>query len=88
MRRATLARDSAESAAIDGYTVTPHDSNEIGGIIPRAVWVGTGGTLVVRLYGSTTDLTFTNVQNGSWIPMSPRIIKATGTTCSGILALY
>jgi hypothetical protein len=87
MRRATPARDTTESSAQHSYPVTPHDSNEIGDIIPRAIRVDVGGTVVFQLLGDTADRTITT-QNGDWLPISPRIIKATGTTASGIMAFF
>lgn len=87
MRRSTPARDSAESSAQHSYPVTPHNTNEIGDVIPRAIRVNVGGTLVFQLLGDTADRTITAL-NGEWLPISPRIIKATGTTATGILAFY
>lgn len=88
MERAFTAKETAESPARNSYPVTPHDTNEIGTYEPKGLWVGSGGTLVGRLMGDTADRTFTNIGNGSYLPFKFRIIKATGTTASDLVALY
>ena len=42
------------------FAVTPHDSTELS-IIPKALYVGTGGTVILRGVGGTADVTFKNV---------------------------
>jgi len=54
----------------------------------RALWVGTGGTVVCNLAASTANpATFLNVADGTLLP-----IRVTGfttaTTASGIVSLY
>lgn len=54
----------------------------------RALWVGTGGTVVCNLASSTANpATFLNVADGTLLP-----IRVTGfttaTTASGIVSLY
>lgn len=56
----------------------------------RALWIGAGGTLVVRLDGmddAAPDLEFANLADGVLIPMHVTSIEA-GTTCTDILALW
>ena len=90
MERPSTARDTSESPARNGYAVTPHDTNEIGTYEPKALYVGTGGTIKIVLVGDpdASVLTFTNVPNGTLLPIRPRIIQSTGTTASGMIALY
>lgn len=76
-------RDDPGSNAV---AVTPHDVNELARI-PRALYVGTGGTIVMRLVGDTADTTWTNVPNGAILPVRPQFIRATGTTASAILGI-
>lgn len=58
-------------------------------IIPvtRALYIGTGGTLVVRMAGSQTNVTFSSVPNGVF-PIQVDMVLSTGTTASSIVALY
>lgn len=54
---------------------------------PRAIYVGTGGSLGVT--GSDGQgATFTNIADGTVLPIQPNIINSGSTTCSDIIALY
>ena len=88
MKQADAARDDASSPARNSYAVTPHDTNEIGEFVPKALYVGTGGNISMQLVGDTAAVTFSNVPDGSLLPVRASIIKSTGTTASGIIALY
>ncbi|NVN99238.1 MAG: hypothetical protein HXX17_07940 [Geobacteraceae bacterium] len=54
----------------------------------RALYVGSGGTLVIGFAGGGAGVTFSNVQNGSVIPAAAARLFNTGTTCTGVIALY
>lgn len=86
MKPASRARDSLESPALDGYDVTPHNTNEIGTVFPKALWVGTGGDVEVVTVSNTT-LLFKNVPDGSVLPIRPVVVRAANTTASDIIAL-
>ncbi len=66
-------------------TVTPSDSTVLPANV-RALYVGTGGTLVVTDQAGT-DATFSNVPTGALLPIRATKVKATGTTASTIIAL-
>ncbi|MBP6030345.1 MAG: hypothetical protein KA533_02840 [Sphingobium sp.] len=68
------------------FAVTPHDSTELS-IIPKALYVGTGGTVILRGVGGTADVTFKNVANGQVIDVRAQFVRATGTTAADIVAL-
>ncbi len=74
------------SPGVSAFSITPHDTNEIDPV-PRAIRVGTGGTLVGRAVGSSADVTFTNVADGETIPVRFKFIRAAGTTCANIVGL-
>lgn len=88
MKQSDTARDDASSPARNSYAVTPHDTNEIGTYMPKAIYVGTGGTIVMKLDGDTAASTFTNVPDGALMPFRAKVILATGTTASDIVAVY
>lgn len=69
-----------------GGAITPHDTNPIARVY-RAVWVGTGGDIVLRLRSDAGDITLANVPGGTLLPIRPTHIRATGTTASGLVGL-
>ena len=79
--------DSVSSPARRAVAVAPHDVNALADI-PKALFVGTGGTLVARGAGGGADATFKNIQSGSILPLRAEYVRATGTTAADILALY
>jgi hypothetical protein len=75
------------SSPVDsGGAITPHDTNALPRVY-RAVWVGTGGDIVLRLRNDAGDVTMTNVPGGTLLPLRPTHIRATGTTASGLVGL-
>ena len=79
--------DSVSSPATRAVVVAPHDANAISDI-PKALFVGTGGNLVLRGSGGGADVTFKNVPDGSLLPVRAEFVRATGTTAADIVALY
>lgn len=54
----------------------------------KGLYVGTGGTVIVRAPGSAADVTYTNVPNGGYIDGLIAIVRSTanGTTASALIA--
>ena len=73
--------------------VTPSDTVDIPSPDPShqnrgcVLYVGTGGTLVVRTAGGD-DMTLTNVADGTFIPVQVIRVFATATTATDILSLW
>lgn len=67
-------------------SVTPHDANSVADFMVTALYVGTGGDVAITTSGSD-EVTFTSVPSGSILPVEAKIVKATGTTASNIIAL-
>mgnify|MGYP003638289847 CR=1 FL=1 len=88
MKSTNVARKSQESPADTSYAVTPHDTNEIGDFVPRAIYVGTGGNINMMLEGDEVANVFVGVPSGSLLPLKARIILATSTTASDIVAVF
>lgn len=53
----------------------------------NVLFVGTGGNLRVLTIGGD-DVTFNNIQDGSFLPLQVTRVYATGTTASQIIALW
>lgn len=69
-----------------GAAVTPSDSIALT-TTSRALYVGGGGDLTVRLAGDSTDTVLKAVPTGSFLPLKVTYVKATGTTATYITAL-
>ena len=72
--------------ARDAFAIVPSDSTPLT-IIPRALYVGTGGTLGLRLVDGTGDITFRNVAAGQLLDVRPAVVRATGTTATDVVGL-
>lgn len=68
------------------FAITPHDSNELS-IIPKAIYVGTGGNVVMRGVLGTADVTFKNVASGQILDVRAQYVRATGTTAADLVGL-
>jgi hypothetical protein len=74
--------------------VTPSNTEDIyfvgsepNKIIPCVLYVGTSGNLKVRTAGGD-DVTFNNIQSGSFLPINVVRVFSTGTTATNIVALW
>ena len=72
--------------ARDAEAIIPSDSLDLASL-PRALYIGQGGTVSVRMAGGQT-VQFLGVQAGSFLPIRAKGINATGTTAAGLLALW
>jgi hypothetical protein len=70
------------AAQPEGYAV--YNTNNSEGPV---LFVGTGGTLAITTVGGDT-VQLTNVANASFIPIMVKCVQSTGTTASGIIALW
>ena len=79
--------DQLSAPASRAVEVTPHDSEPLA-VVPKALFVGTGGTIVMRGIGDDVDTSWHHVADGAVLPFRPAFVRATGTTASDLLALY
>ena len=73
-------------------TVTPSNTANISESTEAAksgvvLYIGTGGDLKVLTSGGD-EVTFTNIQDGSFLPVQVVRVFSTGTTASDIIALW
>ncbi len=78
--------ESVSSPARNCIAVVPSDAIELT-VVTKALYVGTGGNVVVRPVDAATDITFANVPTGTVLPVRARAVRATGTTASQIVGL-
>ncbi len=84
----TTSKKSQESPADNSYAVTPHDTNEVWAYLPRAIYVGGAGDINMMLEGDEQPTLFVSVPAGAILPLKARVIMATGTTATSIVALF
>lgn len=82
-------RDSVLAPSRSCLAVTPSDSTDylLSGDLPKALWIGGAGALVVQMVDDAGTTTFSSVPAGTRLDIRPRRILATGTTCTSIVAL-
>jgi hypothetical protein len=73
-----------DNSAASAAAITPSNEDDIAAT--RGVYVGGTGTVVAIINGAA--VTFTNAAAGSVLPIQTTRINATGTTATGLIALY
>jgi hypothetical protein len=73
-------------ASDTSLAVTPSDSATQP--LSRALFVGGAGNITGRLTSDTTDTVFNGIAAGTILPLRFKLIKATGTTATGLVALF
>ncbi|CDZ26305.1 hypothetical protein [Neorhizobium galegae] len=76
---------SLSGPAASGFSITPSDSSDLPETT-RALYVGTGGHLSVRMLSGET-LALSNVPAGGLLPLRVTRVFATGTTAAAITGL-
>ncbi len=77
---------SLESPADNAVAVTPSDGADLTNT-SRALFIGTSGNITVYMKDQSTAVLFTNVPVGV-LPIRVDRVLSTGTTASGIVALW
>lgn len=78
--------DGASDSARAPFAIVPSDINDLP-VVPKAIYVGTGGSVVLRGVAGTADVVFRNVASGQVLDVRARLVRATGTTASDLVAL-
>lgn len=77
--------DAPANPARDAFMVAPDDANPLPRL-PKALLIGTTGTLTLRAVDAASDIAFT-VQAGQIVPIRASHVRATGTTAGEIVGL-
>lgn len=77
--------DGVTSPARDAFAVVPHDSAALSRL-PKALWIGAGGALVLRAVDATADVTLA-VASGQIVPIRASHVRAAGTSAAQIVGL-
>lgn len=78
--------DSLMAPAKAAFEVTPDDVAELQEIT-KAIYVGTGGDIVLRPQEGLVDVTFRNIQSGAILDVRVSAVRATGTSAADIIGL-
>ena len=81
------AADAVHAPATRALAVVPSDSQPLADI-PKALYVGSGGTITMRGVRDTADTSWKNVPAGAVLPFRAQYVRATGTSAADIVALY
>jgi hypothetical protein len=75
---------------VQGYTkitgVTPSDTANVP-IGTKALYVEGAGNVTVQMPGAATPFLYTAVPAGTWLPIAPLKVMATGTNATNINAM-
>jgi hypothetical protein len=66
------------------YAITPDDVNPLA-IVPKGIYVGNGGNVVLRGVRGTEDVTYYNLPDASYINVRAQYVRANGTTATGLI---
>lgn len=80
------ASDSLIAPAKLAFPISPDDVADMSSGT-KAIYVGTGGDLVVRLVESDVDTVFANVPDGSILPLRVQAVRQSGTSASNLVGL-
>lgn len=86
MDRFDSFRDSVSAPARSAAPVEPADGQLLP-IVPKALFVGSGGDVNLRCIGDNAPVLFRNVASGSLLPIRATEVLATGTTAADLVAL-
>jgi hypothetical protein len=78
--------DMLIASSINPYAITPHDTDPLP-VVPKAIYVGTGGDVTLRGIGAEADVTFRNLPSGYYFCVRASHVRATGTTATDLVAL-
>ncbi len=78
--------DSPIAPAQDCFNIIPDDNGELAKVT-KALYIGTGGDVVVRASRADTDVVFRNVPSGYILDIRASAVRANGTTATDLIGL-
>ena len=76
--------DSLDSPARAPFAIVPSDTLPLSPV-PKRLYVGTGGHVVLRGMDGAADVTYRNVASGVYLNVRPGFVRATGTTAADLI---
>ena len=81
-----MALDESQGIADQAEEVIPDDITQF--VEPSALYVGSGGDVTVDLAKGGTEVTFSSVFAGTWMPIIVTRVYDTGTSAANIVRLF
>jgi hypothetical protein len=66
------------------FAIVPSDSDPLS-VVPKGIYVGTGGNVVLRGIEGGGDVTYVNLPSASYIAVCASHVRATGTTATNLI---
>ena len=76
--------ESLSEPSRNPFVITPHDFFEVS-IVPKRIFIGTGGDITLRGIDGTADVVYKNVADGVYLNVRPQYVRATGTSAADII---
>lgn len=76
--------DGASAPSSAPFSIIPDDAQPLPAI-PKGIYVGTGGTIVLRGIGGGADVTYRNLPDASYVAVRAQYVRATGTTAADLI---
>ncbi|WP_404479910.1 hypothetical protein [Novosphingobium sp. BL-52-GroH] len=76
--------DAAFAPSRAPFAIVPSDSQALA-LVPKGIYVGTGGDVVLRGVDGTADVTYRNLPDASYVAVRAAFVRATGTTASDLV---
>lgn len=77
--------DSITAPSRAPVAVVPSDTQPLP-LLPKGIYVGTGGDVVLRGVDADADVTYRNLPDASYLNVRARFVRATGTTAADLIA--
>ncbi len=78
--------ESVVAPASDCFPIAPNDSGDLPKAT-KALFIGSGGDVVLRPVSGDADVTFRNLPDGSILDVRVRAVRATGTSAANLVGL-
>lgn len=76
--------DSPSAPARAPFAIQPNDTQPLA-VLSKGIYVGSGGDLVLRGVDATTDVTYRNLPDASYVAVRTLYVRATGTTAGNLV---
>lgn len=76
--------DAAFAPSRAPYAIVPSDTEALT-LVPKGIYVGTGGDVVLRGVDGSADVTYRNLPDASYVAVRALYVRASGTTASDLV---